>query len=55
VIGSNRWWQGADHDREKVEEKVGMFWLCQREAMMDGWLMCLRLKIVAMEVVGVRQ
>jgi len=25
VIGSNRWWQGADHDREKVEEKVGMF------------------------------
>lgn len=41
---------------EDTEETVGLLWFCQGEAMVDGWLMSLQLKMMAiLEATGVRQ
>ncbi|KAJ6952936.1 hypothetical protein NC653_041926 [Populus alba x Populus x berolinensis] len=41
---------------EDTEETVGLLWFFQGEAMVDGWLMSLQLKMMAiLEATGVRQ
>jgi hypothetical protein len=40
----------GEFDREDAEETVGLSWLCQREAMVDGWPMSSRYMMMAMKL-----